>query len=388
VARASPADARTLEKCAFIQTIIAGRMHWQCANCRMVPYDYRAPGSLFFTQPTAAALVRHNVECQKDDIYWGTIQFHFNMLNNKYGRVTPLVEKESFVQLIRSVVGSEVEVINAFMMKLGKNGQSAERSSSSGIWRRLPMEVDFNDVQKHFSILWKDLDISPVSLADSPDVLKFLQLLSCNFQVPRVKNDEVQKKDSNLTTSVPNEQSRSVTGIVSEPEVVNGKGTNESIPHDSLEETNVTIIQKTDKQSSSQNILDEQRTLLPARSEGMNGKRTKEKITIDRFEGTELNRKKKGYEQISSQSIVASNSNDEFLESNTASVMAASNHSLIVQPMFRVSEEEVMRSKSILCVGARANDRSEEILLGQTRLTFDQGTSVMDNIESGQFDDA
>ena len=195
---------KTLHKCAFVQTTTSVNTYWQCTKCRMVPFDYRAPGSLFFSPPSVNVLKKHFDECQKDDIHWDSITLSMKNLEKKYRSVTPLVKIESFSEMVRSVVGREVEIISTFMIKLGREGQLPAQSLNRGIWRRLPTEVDLNMVQNHFSVLQKELDLTPGNLADFPDFLQFLQLLSCNVQIP-LTNDKVEE-EKNSTTIVVDQQ--------------------------------------------------------------------------------------------------------------------------------------------------------------------------------------
>ena len=318
----------TLQKCAFVETKNSDSTYWQCSKCRMVPYDYRAPGSIFFSKPSVNALEKHRMVCQNDDIYWGTIQSSFKDLNIKYGGFTPLVDRESFLNMIRSVVGSEVKVINTVFTKLGKKGQPPHPSSDRGIWRQLPLNVEFDRVEDCFSVLREDLCLPQTSLHDSQDVLKFLRLLSCNFQVPLLlKNSKDEKKESisNSAANILADQQRKAIVVV---------------------------------RSESRNRLDRNVSEESVRLDGLkNALHTNERID----------------KQVPSENSVASGYNDL----------------LVVHRKLTADRREIARSKpNPLPAIAGTNDSSKEMILVNQRLTRDLSNSAMNNIESGQFDDA
>lgn len=193
---------KTLRECSFTQTRNLENTYWQCTRCRMVPYDYRVPGSLFFSRPPEHTLKKHFAECQKDHIHWENIQLSMEELRQKYGKGKILVNMVSFFEMVRSAVGEENEVIDTYMVKLGRDGQLPKKSYDTGLWRRLPTEVDFDEVQRFFSALRKELDLPPGNLSDYPDFLKFLQLLSGNMQVPL----EFENEGPALVTTVTDER--------------------------------------------------------------------------------------------------------------------------------------------------------------------------------------
>ena len=186
----------TLQKCAFVRTKSSRSIYWQCSKCRMVPYDYRAPGSIFFHRPPIDEMEKHRSTCQNDSVDWSAIHSSLKTLGVKYGGATSLVSRESFSNLIRSVVGSEAEVFDTYMTRIGTLSQATVSSSDRGIWRRLPLQVEFDSVQESFSVLRKDLDLPPASLNDCPDFLEFLRLVSCTFQIPPVRSSNVKDEES------------------------------------------------------------------------------------------------------------------------------------------------------------------------------------------------
>jgi len=168
--------SNALQKCEFARTkISAAPVYWQCLKCRMVPYDYRAPGSIFFSTPSVGAMEEHRMVCQNDGICWDAIDASMKKLSIQYGE--DLLNRESFVNLIRSVVGNEV--CDTYLAILG----TKDRPLASSIWRRLAQKVDFDHVEESFSLLRQDLNLPPASLAHCADFLKCLQCVSCNFQV-------------------------------------------------------------------------------------------------------------------------------------------------------------------------------------------------------------
>jgi hypothetical protein len=330
----------TLQKFAFVQTKNSDSTYWQCSKCRMVPYDYRAPGSIFFSKPPINALEKHFMICQNDDIYWGTIQSSLKDLNLKYGGFTPLVDRESFLNMVRSVVGSEVEVMDTVLTKLGKKGQPPEPSSDRGIWRQLPLNVEFDRVQECFLVLRKDAGLPQASLHDSPDVLRFLRLLSCNFHVPLPLNNDKNEKKESISISTANISA--------------------------------------DRRKEATDVV---RSELRKR---MDQNASEESVRLDGLKN-ELYKKKRVATQVPAENSVAIGLSG----SNTSRVMVANNDSLVVHRKLTADRGGITRSKpNHLSTMTGTNDTSKAILLVNQRLTRDQGSSATDNIESGQFDDA
>ena len=184
-----PEYRSTLQKCSFVRTKNSNSVdYWQCSKCRMVPYDYRAPGSIFLSRPpTVGALKKHRQVCQKDGVHWGTIQASLKTLGVKYGGAMSLVNRKSFSGLIQAIVGKETGLLKIYMAKLGKVESLQGPISDRYLWQKLPMEVDFDVVEESFSALRKDLDLPPANLRDCPDFLAFLRLISVNFEVPPLR---------------------------------------------------------------------------------------------------------------------------------------------------------------------------------------------------------
>lgn len=177
-----------LQKCSFVRTKNSdAAIYWQCSKCRMVPYDYRASGSIFFSRPSVESMKKHRMVCRNDGLHWGTIQASLKTLGVKFGGAMSLVQIKSFSGLIQSVVGNEVGVLDTYMAKLGKVESPYVLGSDRHIWRKLPLQVDFHMVEESFSALRKALDLPPASLRDCPEFLGFLRLVSINFEVPPLK---------------------------------------------------------------------------------------------------------------------------------------------------------------------------------------------------------
>jgi len=209
-----------IQKCEFVRNKNSnGPEYWQCLKCRMVPYDYRAPGSIFFSTPSVGAMEEHRMVCQNDGIYWKSIQSSLKKLCTKYSgvtSVTSLVNMESFVNLVRSVVGSEEGVCDTYMAMLGNQ---TPPSFQRDIWRRLALRVDFKYVQESFSILRKDLCFPPRSLSDCADFVEFLQHISCNFQIPPAKFFD-DKTESIASTSAPEYEKEPKVSLLVESKAV------------------------------------------------------------------------------------------------------------------------------------------------------------------------
>ena len=169
--------SRSLQRCEFAKTKISDApVYWQCLKCRMVPYDYRAPGSIFLSTPSVGAMEEHRMVCQNDGISWDAMDASMKKLSIQYGE--ELLNRESFVNLIRSVVGDDV--CDTYIAIIG----AKERPLTSAIWRRLAQKIDIDRVEESFSVLRQDLNLPPASLAHCADFLEFLQRVSCNFQLP------------------------------------------------------------------------------------------------------------------------------------------------------------------------------------------------------------
>ena len=192
----------TLQKYEFLQVKNSDQTYWQCSKCRMVPYDYRAPGSIFFSKPRFKALQKHRMACKNDGIYWDTIQKSFQDLSYDYGDTSSLAKRETFFDMVKSIVGSEVGVADTFVSKLGNKDHLLKFPFEKRIWRQIAVDVDFENVQESFSALRKDLGLPPANLHDSPDFLHFCQLLSCNFKIPPRTYTTDKKKESVSTLIV------------------------------------------------------------------------------------------------------------------------------------------------------------------------------------------
>jgi hypothetical protein len=159
--------------------------YWQCMGCRMVPYEYRAPGSLHFSIPSINEAQEHARICQKDGIWWDQILTSMTELSDKFGPGDSLINKESFCRLVSAVIGTDGAVFDIFMNQLKRlDGADASPSSNTAIWRQLPASVDFEKVQDAFLVLSRDLNLSSETLEECSEFAEFLQLLQCNFQVP------------------------------------------------------------------------------------------------------------------------------------------------------------------------------------------------------------
>jgi hypothetical protein len=157
--------------------------YWQCQKCRMVPFGYRAPGSLYFERPEVETMKRHFETCKHDAIFWDGIQQSMTELDQKYGVGTRLIHRESFKNLLRCVFGHCDEVFNGFMVALGDTTKSPSHHGSY-LWLKLPRTLKFGEVEAAFSGLAEELKLESRRLYDHSGMLQFLQQLSCNFQVP------------------------------------------------------------------------------------------------------------------------------------------------------------------------------------------------------------
>jgi hypothetical protein len=174
----------------------------------MVPLDMRATGSVFYQQPTGEELMSHFSICQKDGISWDLIDTSMKDLEDKYSGEIKLVDRDSFADLIRVVVGSADAVFGSIMTKLGKTFHSTKTIEiSNAVWRQMPASVDENEVQRAFLSLKDDLGLneSPERVFGGSDLLDFLTLLNCNYcplslQQKREPSKSIDALNSRLNT--------------------------------------------------------------------------------------------------------------------------------------------------------------------------------------------
>ncbi|KAL3917188.1 MAG: hypothetical protein SGILL_004832, partial [Bacillariaceae sp.] len=199
----------SLRECAFVHRkgITGMTDFWQCLNCRMVPFEYRATGSLFFVRPAAEEMQRHSETCAGNDMCWDLVLSSMSRLNEKYGAGSELVGKKSFRDLVRSVVGADEDVVSAVLAKLGKADEKPEKSSSTGMWCRLPMMVDIETVQEAYARFKSEVqsEMLPDDFFACPNMLEFLQLLNCNFQPPRLPKSSATSVEYKAATSAEEE---------------------------------------------------------------------------------------------------------------------------------------------------------------------------------------
>jgi hypothetical protein len=164
--------------------------YWQCQKCRMVPFDYRAPGSLYFgRRPTIEAMKQHSETCQQDGIFWDSIQQAMKELDEKYcstGGPTKLIHNESFKNTLRTILGNSDSNVFTACMEMLEDSTKSSPSHHHGrdLWRQLPTTVDFRDLERAFLRLANELKLASSNLNDHPCIVRFLQQLSCNLQVP------------------------------------------------------------------------------------------------------------------------------------------------------------------------------------------------------------
>jgi hypothetical protein len=184
---------------------------WQCMKCRMVPLDMRAAGSIFFQQPTGEELMSHFNICQKDGTSWDLIDFTMKELEDKYRGEIKVVDRDSFADLIRAVVGSTDAVYVSVMTKLGKTFPSSKTIEiSNTVWRKMPASVDMNEVQIAFQSLKNDLRLneSQGHVFAGSDLLDFLTMLNCNFCPPPLQQEgeTFKRKDVCITPLNPSKE--------------------------------------------------------------------------------------------------------------------------------------------------------------------------------------
>ncbi|KAG7352251.1 hypothetical protein IV203_008299 [Nitzschia inconspicua] len=196
--------------------------YWQCMNCRMVPFEMRAKGSMFFTEPSTHELRAHFEVCAKDGVSWDRIKLSMQELEDTYGKETKLVDREQFAELVRLTVGNFDGLFNVAMAKLGKDVVTAE--PLAGIfWRNLPTNFDFDAIKTAFQSLKVEL-ISSGSNADCTGIMNLLTMLNCNFCPPTteweadVNVEKVKTQESvNPTDRIPAKDVEAVEDAVPQP---------------------------------------------------------------------------------------------------------------------------------------------------------------------------
>jgi hypothetical protein len=214
-------NSKMLQKHSFVKGGSASsNKYWQCLQCCMVPFEFRAPGALFFLCPSVDALQQHSSNCQKDGMYLGLVKMALKELMAHHGGDSLLV-KDTCLQLVRLVVGDDEELTRLFTTTT----TSVEAATStSGLWRRLPHTLEFNKVQEAFQVLAKkDLDLSSSLL--HPKWVRFLQLISPCLQCPteEEKGEDENKVAEDRDETLPS-QEKDKEGVVDNKVASEGSG--------------------------------------------------------------------------------------------------------------------------------------------------------------------
>ncbi|KAL3939188.1 MAG: hypothetical protein SGBAC_006046 [Bacillariaceae sp.] len=174
----SVASDEVLTKNSFVTGPTLGGFpaFYQCLRCRAVPFAFRAPGCVLNSRPSADVVVNHAMACQGDGVFMGFVKTEFDGLTEDYEFLSQL---KPFQDLVRHVVGSDEELTTLF-----SDPEEAKAKDTNGWWRRLPATVDFDEAQKLFDKVASDLSISSHRLQDQPKLIRYLQTISPNFQLP------------------------------------------------------------------------------------------------------------------------------------------------------------------------------------------------------------
>lgn len=246
------ADIDVLQKHSFMM----GESHWQCLKCRAVPFDFRAPGAVHFSCPSTLSVEKHSMSCQSDGIHLGLIQKAKEQLITK--EKVSLSDTSTFEDLIGVVVGGDEELIRLFTKP--EDPYWTEKTTS-GLWRRLPLDIEFERVQSSFEKLAAELSLHSNQLQKNSRWVNFLHLVSPNFQCPVLKeevketqstSDEAKTEgsmDENVTVSgaVNNDSTaptlaeviKNITASIDKEEENQEKGISDSetLPHDTIRPT-------------------------------------------------------------------------------------------------------------------------------------------------------
>jgi hypothetical protein len=152
----------------------------------MVPFECRAPESLFFVPPSAKEMEMHAQKCHGDDMCWDLVLSLMKRLDDKYGAGSHLVVNTSFCELVKSVIGNEHDVVSTVMSKLGKSDLLSSEVSTKFLWHRLPTSVNIDRVHEAYANFKSDLQSAslPDDFRACPEISELLQLLNCNIFLP------------------------------------------------------------------------------------------------------------------------------------------------------------------------------------------------------------
>ena len=181
------------------------RSMYVCTKCRMVPIQFRAEGSVFFSRPKDFKMKEHSQACKEDALDLSRLAAFLEKGVQDHCKgigVIQVTSRESFKDLVRAVVR------NDRLAELFTNGVQAvldgqcsgdnARDSSKGLWRDLPCNVDLEKVTVAFERFASDhSDLVGKSLHQCPGILGYLQLISPSIAVSGDSNREGKKSETN-----------------------------------------------------------------------------------------------------------------------------------------------------------------------------------------------
>ena len=174
----------------------AGVMHI-CVNCRMVPLQFRAPGSVLYGRARETKMAEHKRVCRGDEFDFTGTEGLLQQAIHKYcqGDMS-VVLSASFRNVIRQATGNHGALSNLLTSGVGRvqrdqSGRTLDAGvadamlSSKGLWRCLPLETDWNAVDAAFAQFASEHgDLTGRCLQECPEFLGFLQLISPSLEVP------------------------------------------------------------------------------------------------------------------------------------------------------------------------------------------------------------
>lgn len=188
------ANANTLQMNSFVAGQEMGGLPpcYQCLQCRAVPFEFRAPGAVHNSRPSVLSVRQHALACQKDGLFLGFFKQAKDVILFAHNAVS---EKKSFEELVSFVVGGDCE-----LMRLVISSEDST-ADTSGWWRRLPSNVEFNRVQELFNEVAKELNLSSTRLQDHPSWARFLQLISPSLQIPVLQEQKPKSSGSDFAAT-------------------------------------------------------------------------------------------------------------------------------------------------------------------------------------------
>lgn len=194
----TPADEQVLEANNFARE---ANGVYQCQNCKMIPQDLRAEGSICAEAPSVSFVQDHCRICRGevfDLTYCAGLMKDF--ISTETGLNTSVVIQPRFKNIIRVMVGDEESLVEVFThgVEAVMKKKSDEDFATPGLYRDLPAEVDYAKVSQAFeSFIVTTTDLFG-NLAEFDLLVRFLQCICPALEVPQSVLEENASKQAKL----------------------------------------------------------------------------------------------------------------------------------------------------------------------------------------------